>query len=468
MYTDKVHQSWLGIREEIVRHFQLLWSAPELSCMEFKAMAALTGWLEQHGFSVTRGVHGIPTAFIARKKLLPGGRCVGILAEYDALPGLANAAGAERAPLNQEAGHACGHSQIGPTNTGAAIAAAIAAAQAGLAGEIRVIGCPAEEILWGKVALFRAGAFDGCDVLLTSHGDYQNGAISRPCQSGVTGEFVFTGESSHGGFTGKINALEGAEDAIVALRDLGRRYPDTPLKHVIRGNMHMAGVTPDDVRLYFTIRHREMERALEVYDAAIAVCRNAAEAGGLGWRHLPIASCRGYLANDVLGSVLLESMRRVGPPRWNADDREFMTRLSRVCAPGQPMQLDQDIALYDSGQDYYCQDDGEVSWRIPLGRVNWAFPRQVPIHHWAWTALAGHPAGQAGAMMASETLALACVRLLAQPELIERAAGELAQRVGDRVLSPPRLGGWRTLTGNPRSFWDATWTEGESVAGGGA
>ncbi len=467
MQTSLVRTAWRAVREEIERHYGVLWNSPELPCMEYGAAKALCAWLEGHGFSVERGVNGIPTAFIARKYLGPG-PCIGILAEYDALPGLANACSAQRAPLPQEAGHACGHNQIGPTNAGAAIAAADAAQRAGLGGEIRVIGCPAEEILWGKVALFHTGAFAGCDALLTSHGDYQNGAISRPCQSAATGEFVFLGESSHGGFNGKINALEGAEDAIVALRELGRRYADTPLKHVIRGNMHMAGVVPDDVRLYFTLRHPDVARAQEVYDAVIDLCRSVAERAGLAWRHLPIASCRGYLPNAALGQVLFDGLRTVGPPRWDDADLAWMESLSTACAPGQAMQLDRGLALYDEGQDYFCQDDGEVSWRIPLGRVNWAFPQQVPIHHWGWTALTGHQAGRAGALMASEALAIACVRLLAQPALVAQAKDELTRRVGGRELSPPRLGAWRTLTGNPRSFWDATWTEGESSADGGA
>ena len=455
-----VHDHWQKSQPRISQGFEQLWSSPELPCMEFSAAQNMSKWLEEEGFEVERCVNGIPTAFVARR-VLGKGPCIAILAEYDALPGLGNEASTVRSVPPVQAGHACGHNHIGPTNIGAAIAAAQSAHALGLGGEIRVIGCPAEEILWGKVALLKTGAFKGCDVLLTSHGDYQNGAISRPCQAMATGEFVFVGQSSHGGFTGKVNALGGAEEALFALRELGKRFADTPIKHVIRGNMQMAGVTPDDVRLYFSIRHLDVDRAIEVYDAVMDLCRTVAEESGLQWRHLPISTCRGYLPNDVLAGVLMDSLQQVGPPQWSAADLQWMRELGEVCAPGEQLDLDQGIALYDSGQDYFSQDDGEASWRIPLGRVNWAFPKQVPIHHWAWTALAGHAASRAGPLMASQALALAAVRLLQEPQLIALAQAELNGRIENKTLSEPRLGAWQTLTRNPQAFWNATWTEGE-------
>lgn len=459
-----VHEQWLKSYSHIHQGYDLLWARPELPCMEFFAAQTLTQWLEEQGFNVERCLNGIPTAFSARIVLGPG-PCVGILAEYDALPGMGNAAVPARSAPPVEAGHACGHNHIGPSNVGAAIAAVQAAKALGLSGEIRVIGCPAEEILWGKVALLKTGAFANVDVLLTSHGDYQNGAISRPCLAMATGEFMFSGQSSHGGYTGKVNALGGAEEALFALRDLAKRFADTPIKHVIRGNMHMAGVVPDDVRLYFSVRHLEVDRAIEVYDAVIELCKQTAEECGLEWRHLPISSCRGYLPNDVLADVLMQSLEQVGPPQWSASDKQWMQDLAAVSTPGVALELDQAIALYKDGHDYFSQDDGEASWQIPLGRVNWAFPKQVPIHHWAWTALAGHSSSRAGPMMASEALALAAVNLLQQPALIAKALAELKQRRQGRPMSEPRLGAWETLTRNPQAFWNATWTEGESSAG---
>src|SRR5437868_8130578 len=141
-HSAAAKRHWLPLREEIVSKFNELWATPELGNMEFAAQAALCGWLEKHGFAVERGICGLPTAFRARRG--KGGPRVALLAEYDALPGTDNAAVSRRQRRGGPAGHACGHNLIGPANCGAAIAAALAAKEAGLPGEIIVFGTPAE------------------------------------------------------------------------------------------------------------------------------------------------------------------------------------------------------------------------------------------------------------------------------------------------------------------------------------
>jgi aminobenzoyl-glutamate utilization protein B len=134
-----------------------------------------------------------------------------------------------------------------------------------------------------------------------------------------------------------------------------------------------------------------------------------------------------------------------------------MRSLVTACTPGAEMNLDKSVRYFDSGEDYYGQDDGEVSWRIPLGRVNWAYPAEVPIHHWGWTALSGHRASYPGPLLASRTLALAAVRLLTSPIVIDAAKAELKERVRGVELGEPRLGAREALIEDPQSFWDATW-----------
>ena len=105
-----------------------------------------------------------------------------------------------------------------------------------------------------------------------------------------------------------------------------------------------------------------------------------------------------------------------------------MQSLAAACGDRGPLRIDLDNRLHREGHDYYGQDDGEVSWRIPLARMNWAFPESVPIHHWAWTALSGHPAGDAGPFLAAQSLALAAIRLLAEPSRVRDAQAELQRR----------------------------------------
>jgi aminobenzoyl-glutamate utilization protein B len=456
--SSAVLAEWRELRPEIERLFGAQWRDPELPAMEYRSCARLADWLEGHGFAVERASGGLPTAFTARW-CSGAGPVLALLAEFDALPGLDNDATAWRSPLGRPAGHGCGHNHIGPANAGAAIAAARACRRLGLAGKIRVIGCPAEEILWGKIALYRAGVFAGIDAILTSHGDYQTGALSRPCQSVVSGEFVFTGEAGHGGRTEHRNALLVAEELVLeASRLVAARHPEVLLRHVLRQAGTMPSITPEETRVWLSTRALDHAAAAQGYDEIAALAGEVARRNGAGFRHQFISESRGYLPNHTLGRALHAAMVQVGPPEWSDADLAFMAELCRAATGGDGMDLDRGVHFFDSGADPYGQDDGEVSWRIPLGRVNWAYPRQVAIHHWSWTSLSGHRASHAGPLAASHALALAAVQLLAAPDTIREAKAELARRTEGIVLSEPRIGALETLTKNPAAFWSATWT----------
>lgn len=455
---------WERLRGEIVEQFRRLWAAPELPLMEVEAAHGLSQWLERHGFAVERAVGGLPTAFRASFGR-PDAPAVALLAEYDALPGLGNAAVASRARTGQRAGHGCGHNHIGPANIGAAIAARYAIEALALDGRIVVLGTPAEEIVWGKVAMLRAGVFDGIKALLTSHADYQNGVLSRPCLATFNVECVFTGVASHGGAARRRNALEGVELAVQSFERLrAHRFPDCSVEHVVRVGGSMPSVTPEEARLWLNVRNVDYERAQEVLRFVLDVCRNAAQVSDTGFADQLIAAARGYLPNDTLAEAIWRNLEIVGPPRWSGDDLAWMRELAAASAGRPDFDLVPGIDVYKDGVDPYGQDDGEASWTIPLGRINWAVPLQVPLHNWAMTAISGHPAGEPGPLMASEALALTAVDLLARPGVLDRATSELQRRTQGRHLSPPLVGGFDVLTSNPQSFWDATWVAGERAS----
>jgi aminobenzoyl-glutamate utilization protein B len=454
---NEARVAWAALVPEIGEQFDRLFATPELSCMEYQSMDLLAGWMQTHGFSVERGVGGVPTAFLARQGGGSGPR-IGILAEYDALPGLDNEALSRRTSSGRKPGHGCGHNHIGPANAGAGIAAAAALLQTGLAGEIVVIGCPAEEIIWGKLALQAAGVFDGLHAILTSHGDYQNGSVSRPCHATANGEFRFVGESAHSGLGTKRNAVAASEAAIVQFRAIAdEAFDDLQFKHVYRFAGYSPGVTPDEVRVWASVRHRDFDTMRAGYARMDAVFSQVAAAHQVNFRGDLIAACRGYLPNATVGRVMADCLEEVGPPAWTEGDLVFMEELSKACSPGKPFTLHRELDYYDQGIDYYGQDDGDISWQIPLGRINWAYPETVPIHHWAWTALSGHAASWAGPLMASEAMAMAALRLIAEPHLLAAAKAELAQRKAGFIVPPPEFGLYEVLTGRPQSFWNATW-----------
>ena len=143
-----------GIRNEMTAMADDIFDHPEIGLEEFHAQKVLTDWLEKEGFVVERGVAGVETAFKAVYRHGEGGPNIGLLCEYDALPGI---------------GHACGHHMQGPS--------ILAAAKALKDAEIRkpytitVYGTPAEESVSGKIRMIQNGCtFEELDVALMMHG----------------------------------------------------------------------------------------------------------------------------------------------------------------------------------------------------------------------------------------------------------------------------------------------------------
>lgn len=458
-WKDIARKKWAEVAPDIERMMCSLWETPELSALEFVGSSLLADWLRQNQFEVEAPFCDIPTAFRACRKT-GDGPTIAILAEYDALPGLSNEPVPYRKPTNQIAGHACGHNQIGAANCGAAIAALRTILELGIKGELIVIGCPAEEILWGKVALYKKGGFEGIDTILTSHGDYNNGVVSRPCLSAFSGEFVFRGEAAHGGLASNGNALDAAELTIQSIERLrGHHFPDVQVEHVIRLGGMAPNITPDQARIWFNVRHPNYERARKAYDFIVDVSKQTTRITGAEFQELFISSTRGYLPNDVIAQTMMTNLQIVGPPKWSDAALRWMKELAGNCASPGSFSIDDEINLISEGIDPYSQDDGEVSWRIPLGHVNWAYPRQVPLHNWAMTALTGYSGSNSGPLMASETLALTGVELMTRPDFVERAKNELLERTSNIRVSEPRLGAWCSLTSAPEGFWNGTWVE---------
>lgn len=452
-------QHFPSIEQEAKRLFRQLWETPELPAMETMAAAAISEWLRKEGFDVEEGICGLNTAFKAKWSQKKGPRIV-FLAEYDSLPGTDNDAVPYRQKTGRAQGHACGHNQIGPANSAAAIAAKRTLEKLDIAGEIIVVGCPAEEIVWGKVALLKLGAFDDADIILTSHGDYQNGVINRPCMSIFSTEAVFSGVSGHSGAPPRGNALDAAELAVQSIERLrAHSFSNTGVEHVVRFGGHMPAVTPDEARLWIITRHVDYSAAQEVYDLIVDVCQHAAKMTETKFREQFIVATRGYMPNDTVANVMMGPMLHLGPPAWSETDLAWMKELCKACDKTDNFILDDKVELYSDGHDNYGQDDGEVSWHVPLGRVNWALPRQVPLHNWAFTALSGHHSSFAGPIFASKVLALSAVELLLNPDQIEKAKLELDKRRQELSLSPPRIGAMQTLRSSPESFWEGTWDE---------
>ncbi len=443
--TRTTRRAWAEAEPRARQVARLLWERPEPGLAEHYAVGLLTEWLAGQGFTVRSGVAGLPTAFVATAGT--GGPTVGVLAEYDALPGLAAdgaaCAGAARpgaAARRRGPGHGCGHNLIAAANVAAAVAAARVLRESGAPGQVVVFGTPAEELFAGKLAMLRAGVFDAAEVLLTSHPDYQNAALSRPCAAVVSAEFGFAGRPGHTGWVVDGNALDAAEIFTATMERLrAHRMPGVSVEHVpVSRDQVVPNVAPGHAGIWCYLRHREVDRALAALDQLAAVAGQAAAAAGAEATVTLLACSRGYLPNDEIGRLLGRCLRDAGPPAWTLGELREMAALAADPAAG--TRADLELGPLTEGVDPYGQDDGEVSWTIPVGRVNWAVPAGLPLHSGAATALFGTDAVWRGAAMASLALALAAGRLLASPGLVADCRAELAARVAAHGPVPSRVG----------------------------
>src|SRR5918999_3476224 len=173
-----------------------IWSYAETGLQETRSSQELIAVLKQNGFTVQEGVAGMPTAFVATYGT--GGPSIGILAEYDALPGLSQDSSPERKERpGSAAGHGCGHSVFGTASTAAAIAAKRAIESGAARGTIKLYGTPAEETGIGKTYMLREGMFRDDDVILSWHASPVTAASYDYSKANVSVKFRFTGLPAH-------------------------------------------------------------------------------------------------------------------------------------------------------------------------------------------------------------------------------------------------------------------------------
>lgn len=416
---------------------QRIWNHPEVGLQETRAMAELTALLERGGFRVQRGVAGMPTAFVATAG--SGRPIIGILAEYDALPGTSQAAAPEKQPRTggaaNDAGHACGHSIFGTASTAAALAAWNAAHAARLPGTIRLYGTPAEETGIGKCYMQRAGLFDDLDAALHWHAGDKNRVGYASSKAVVSIKFRFEGVSAHASMSphdGK-SALDGVE-----LMNIGTNFlrehlkEDARMHYVVTDGGGQPNVVPPTAEVWYYLRadaHRDVERMLaRVRDIA----RGAALMSGTQVTDRIDSDIFEVLPNRPLSELLQQQLERVGPPRFDAAERDFARRTQAGLADAPSAPLAEDVVpLADQPWHMPASTDvGNVSWTVPTGGLNVAsYTLGAPGHSWQVVACTGTSIGEKGMMVAARTLAGATLELLTDPRRVAAARADFEARV---------------------------------------
>ena len=421
-----------------------IWSFAEVGYQEAKSSALLQEQLKGAGFIVTVGVAEIPTAFTATWG--SGKPVIGIVGEFDALPGLSQAALPDRNPLVAEGpGHGCGHHLFGTASTAAAIAVKDWLSANKRGGTIRFYGTPAEEGGAGKVYMLRAGLFDDVDAVVTMHPGDRNASSASSSLANVTGKFKFRGVSAHASAAphrGR-SALDGVE-AMNAMVNLMREHvpSDARIHYVITNGGKAPNVVPDFAEVYYYARHNDMR----VLDGIWERINNAAKGAALGTDTTVELDTTGavwnVLPNSYLVSLMQKNLQLVGGYEYTPAERQFAEAL-RKTLDGELPPIDSANTVFtpEPGVGGASTDLGDVSWRIPTVQVTSAtWVPGTPAHSWQAVAAGGTSIGVKGMVVAAKSMTLTAIDLFTDPAHIVKAREEFDTRRGPNFKYSTRLG----------------------------
>jgi aminobenzoyl-glutamate utilization protein B len=405
-----------------------IWEWAELGYQETQSSALLRSELEAAGFRIEAGVAGMPTAFVATAG--SGEPIIGILAEFDALPGLSQAAVPQRSPIEEAApGHGCGHHLFGTASSSAAIAVREWLASTRTPGTIRVYGTPAEEGGAGKVYMVRAGLFDDVDAVLHWHPDSINSASMETSNANRSAKFRFHGASSHAASSPERgrSALDGIE-AMDHMVNLMREHlpQETRIHYVITNGGLAPNVVPDFAEVYYYVRHPDPRTLDEIWARVVKAAEGAAIGTGTRVEHEVIHAVYSLLRNETLAKVMDRELRAVGGVQYDAQEREFAQKLQTTMPPPvRPLGSEAEIQPFGLEQRYGSTDVGDVSWVVPTTSVRTAtFVPGTPGHSWQAVAAGGMSIGFKGMNLAAQTIARTAVSLYRDPAILKEARRE--------------------------------------------
>lgn len=427
-----------SVERVILKISREVWNQPAIGLQEREAMEVHIRELETAGFTiVSRHSGGHPTAFVAEWSQGSAGPKLGFLPEYDALPGLGNAA----EPLIKPAengrtdGHGCGHNCLGAGCTGAAIALQAMMRQRKVVGTLRVYGCGAEENVGAKIFLAKAGWFDDLDAALAWH----------PAAVPVTGTFVtnanhfmrvsWQGRTAHAGmdpWSGR-SALDAAELFAHGVNLMREHIEPTARLHYIYEIAGVApNVVPDEARIWIQARDITTPRVNALTDWLSELAQGAALGTQTKATFQVELGMAEFIPNETLAERVFEHLQHT-PLAWTAEEQAFARACQKAIGAKEVGLATQVAPKIKDATLGASTDVADVSWNTPVAVFGWpTYPPGVNLHTWAVTACGGTSIGDKGSLAAAAILAAVGYELLTEPELRTEANAELKRRLDGR------------------------------------
>jgi len=409
---------------------------------------------------VERGVAGIPTAFVATWG--SGKPVVGVMGEYDALPGLSQKKMVPvKDPIEAGApGHGCGHNIHGASGMGGALALRYAMEEAGMQGTVRFFGCPAEEMLSGKVWMVREGVFEGVDVVFSHHPSSMNVAGLSSSNANNAVKFHFYGKTAHAAGSpeqgrSSLDAIELMNVGVNFLRE--HVISDARIHYVIEEGGGQPNVVPDYARSWYLIRAPERDQLEPIYERILKIAEGAALMTETELKVEFIKGIYNKIPNKVLSDAVTANMRAIGSPEYTEEEMSFAEEVSKSISedskrttlwktkrPGWDMLMDVVMdrtvpeAWNDGEVSHGSTDVSDVSWQAPTMEFGTAtYSLGTPGHSWQNVVYSGMSIGHKSLLFASKVIATTAIDFLTDPELLKAAWEELDRRKAGRTYKSP-------------------------------
>ena len=452
-------------RERLFALSQQIWEYAEVGFQEYRSAEALKAFLIEEGFTVQSGVAGIPTAFVASYG--SGKPSIGFLGEYDALYDLSQEPGnpQRKAFQNGNAGHGCGHNDLGVGSLAAAVAVKDYMKEHGLAGSVSYFGCPAEEDGSGKMFMARAGVFDGLDGAFTWHPEEKNAVDGNSWLACIGVLYRYKGRATHA--AGQPHLGRSALDAC-ELMNVGVNYLR---EHMIQdARVHYAyrdagggapNVVQDHAAVYYFIRAPKVSQAIELRERVDNIARGAALMTETQLEIITTDGLCDFVPNHALSELLQEGLEAAGAPAFSKEDIQLAAKFQEGFDPAEVAaqikyyagKYGEEVAAEIAKSPLMDQvilplrfepivspgstDVGDVSYVCPTAQLfTSTFAIGTAGHSWQLTAMSGCNIGHEGMLTAGKAMAYAAVKAMQSPDVLKKAKEEYIKSTGGSYICP--------------------------------
>lgn len=422
--------------DQLIELSDKIWAYAEQAFREKKSAEALIEFAEKNGFKVTKGVADIPTAFVAEYG--SGSPVIGILGEFDALPGLSQKAVPTKDPLNEGApGHGCGHNLFGTASLGAATAIKELIEKGELQGTVRFYGTPAEEKFFGKLWMIRAGLFEDVDVVMDWHPSAETLADVQSSLALVDFQVEFFGQAAHASadpWNGRSasDALELYTDGINMYRE--HIKPTVRIHYHIQNAGEVVNVVPDYSKIWVRVRDTKRSGMEVVWKQVERMAEGAAIMANVDYKVSLISGVHEVLVNRTGGARLQQNLEYLGPISYTGEEQDFAKKIQEATDKPQ-IGIESVIKPLEETLEHPMggsTDVGDVSYVVPTIRLGaTTAPKGTPWHSWAVVACGGMSIGHKGMAFAAKALSMTMVDLFEDAELRRKVKAEFKERKGD-------------------------------------